>query len=248
MTFRSVSTTRSYEQVVEQLLERIHGGEFAPNQRLPTERELGELFGVSRGVIREAIKVLNSLGVVESRQGSGTYVAANLTPSVSRALVLSAKPEEASLLLLMELRQALEVLAARLAAERRTQVEVGPILDAARATVVAAEEDNVHDFEDADLRLHRLVVEAARNPFLQTVQTAVRDIQRDVSSRVVNMAGAIPDAAEQHERIAEAIAGGDAITAAAVMDEHMGGTIRALQGVLALPPEERRNVRYLDQK
>ena len=248
MTFRSVSTTRSYEQVVDQLLERIHGGEFAPNQRLPTERELGELFSVSRGVIREAIKVLNSLGVVESRQGSGTYVAANLTPSVSRALVLSAKPEEASLLLLMELRQALEVLAARLAAERRTQEEVGPILDAARETVVAAEEDNVHDFEDADLRLHRLVVEAARNPFLQTVQTAVRDIQRDVSSRVVNMAGAIPDAAEQHERIAGAIAGRDAITAAAVMDEHMGGTIRALQGVLALPPEERRNVRYLDQK
>jgi DNA-binding GntR family transcriptional regulator len=62
------------------------------------------------------------------------------------------------------------------------------------------------------------------------------------------MAGAIPDAAEQHQRIADAIAGKDAITAAAVMDEHMGGTIRALQGVLALPPEERRNVRYLDQK
>ena len=44
MTFRSVSTTRSYEQVVDQLLERIHGGEFAPSQRLPTERELGEEF------------------------------------------------------------------------------------------------------------------------------------------------------------------------------------------------------------
>lgn len=248
MTFRSVSTSRSYEQVVDQLLERIHGGEFAPSQRLPTERELGEMFGVSRGVIREAIKVLNSLGVVESRQGSGTYVSANLTPSVSRALVLSAKPEESSLLSLMELRQALEVLAARLAAQRRTAEEVAPILDAARATEIAAEEDSVHDFEDADLRMHRLIVAAARNPFLQTVQAAVRDIQRDVSSRVVMMAGSIADAAAQHQRIADAIAAQDAVTAAAVMDEHMGGTIRALEGVLALPPEERRHVRYLDQK
>lgn len=247
MTFRSIATPRSYEQVVEQLLEQIHSGKFKPNQRLPTERDLGELFGVSRGVIREAIKVLNSMGVVESRQGSGTYVAANLTPSVSRALVLSARPEEASLLSLMELRQALEVLAARLAAGRRQPEEVGPILDAARATEVAADNDNVVDFEEADLQLHRLILAAARNPFLQTVQAAVRDIQKDVSSRVVMMAGSIADAAAQHHRLANAIAAQDAATAAAVMDEHMGGTIRALEGVLALPPEERQQVRYLDQ-
>lgn len=245
MSFRSVSTTRSYEQVVEQLLERIHGGEFAPNQRLPTERELGELFGVSRGVIREAIKVLNSMGVVESRQGSGTYVSDNLAPSVSRALVLSAKPEESSLLSLMELRQSIEVLAARLAAERRTDEEIEQMNAAAQQTVTAAEEDNVHDFEDADVRFHRLVVEAARNPFLVTVHAAVRDIQRDVSSRVVMMAGSIPTVAEQHMRIATAIAEHDSVTAGAVMEEHLGVTIRALQGALALPPEERRHVRYL---
>jgi len=245
MSFRSVSTTRSYEQVVEQLLERIHGGEFAPNQRLPTERELGELFGVSRGVIREAIKVLNSMGVVESRQGSGTYVSDNLAPSVSRALVLSAKPEESSLLSLMELRQSIEVLAARLAAERRTDDEVDLMKAAAQATLAAADEDNVHDFEDADVRFHRLVVEAARNPFLVTVHAAVRDIQRDVSSRVVMMAGSIPTVADQHMRIATAIAEHDSVTAAAVMEEHLGVTIRALQGALALPPEERRHVRYL---
>jgi DNA-binding FadR family transcriptional regulator len=248
MSFRSVSNTRSYEQVVEQLLERIHGGEFQPDQRLPTERELGEMFGVSRGVIREAIKVLNSMGVVESRQGSGTYVAANLTPSVSRALVLSAKPEEASLLSLMELRQSIEVLAARLAAARRLEEEVAPILDVARATVDAADNDNVHDFEEGDVRLHRLIVLAARNPFLITIHAAIRDIQRDVSSRVVMMAGSMVMAADQHLRIAQAIADQDSVTAAAVMDEHLGVTIRALQGVLAMPPEDRRHVRYLGNR
>lgn len=246
MSFRSVSTMRSYEQVVEQLTERIHSGEFKPNQRLPTERELGELFGVSRGVIREAIKVLSSVGLVESRQGSGTYVTANLTPTVSRALVLSAKPEEGSLLALMELRQSTEVLAARLAAERREEAEIGPILEAARATVTAAESDNMHDFEDSDVIYHRLIVEAARNPFLITIHAAIRDIQRDVSSRVVMMAGSMIMAADQHLRIAHAIGDQDSVTSAAVMDEHLGVTIRALQGVLALPPEDRRQVRYLN--
>ena len=246
MSFRSVSTMRSYEQVVEQLTERIHGGEFRPNQRLPTERELGELFGVSRGVIREAIKVLSSVGLVESRQGSGTYVTANLSPTVSRALVLSAKPEEDSLLSLMELRQSTETLAARLAATRRDASEIEPILEAARETVIAAEADNVYDFEDGDIRFHRLIVQAARNPFLITIHAAIRDIQRDVSSRVVMMAGSVTMAADQHLRIAHAIADQDSVTSAAVMDEHLGVTIRALQGVLALPPEDRRQVRYLN--
>ena len=157
MSFRSVSTMRSYEQVVEQLTERIHSGEFRPNQRLPTERELGELFGVSRGVIREAIKVLASVGLVESRQGSGTYVTANLTPTVSRALVLSAKPEEGSLLSLMELRQSTEVLAARLAAARRDSEEVGPILeitvDEDHRDAIAAPEASPDDVVDRDQRL-----------------------------------------------------------------------------------------------
>ncbi|MCC6703720.1 MAG: FCD domain-containing protein, partial [Thermomicrobiales bacterium] len=85
----------------------------------------------------------------------------------------------------------------------------------------------------------------ARNPFLITIHTAIRDIQRDVSSRVVMMAGSITMAADQHLRIAHAIADQDSVTAAAVMDEHLGVTIRALEGVLALPPEDRRHVRYL---
>jgi len=196
-------------------------------------------------VIREAIKVLNSMGVVDSRQGSGTYVADNLTPSVSRALVLSAKPEESSLLALLELRQSLEVLAARLAALRRSDEEVEQMREVAQLSVAAAGEDNVHDFEDADVRFHRLVVEAARNPFLTTVHAAVRDIQRDVSSRVVMMAGSIPTVAGQHMRITTAIEEHDSVTAGAVMDEHLSITLQALQGALALPPEERRHVRYL---
>ena len=86
MDFRSVLVTRSYEQVVQQIRGRIRSGMLVPGQRLPTERELADSFGVSRGVIREALKVLGSMGLVESRQGSGTYVCSNPVPSISRAM------------------------------------------------------------------------------------------------------------------------------------------------------------------
>ena len=80
MGFRAVILTRSYEQVVQQIQEGIRSGSLVPGQRLPTERELGESFGVSRAVVREALKVLAAMGLVESRQGSGNYFAPTRSP------------------------------------------------------------------------------------------------------------------------------------------------------------------------
>jgi GntR family transcriptional regulator, transcriptional repressor for pyruvate dehydrogenase complex len=239
MSFRSVLVTRSYEQVVDQLLERIHSGEFAPNQRLPTERELGELFGVSRGVIREAIKVLGTLGVVESRQGSGTFVSANLVPSVSRALVLSAKPEESSLLSLMEFRAPLEVLAAKLAAERRIDTEGTEIRESAERTASMAGSTDFVKFGAEDDRFHGLIYAAARNPFLLTVLGAIRQIQHTAVSLVVSASGSIDIAGAQHRTIAAAIADGDADGAAAAMSAHIAYSADALQYALSIPIEDR---------
>ena len=243
MTFRSVLVTRSYEQVVQQILERIHAGEFAPGERLPTERELGELFGVSRGVIREAIKVLGAMGLVESRQGSGTYVSANIVPSVSRALVLSAKPDDESLVSLMEFRRPLEVEAARLSATRRTTAEASAIAHAAAATVIGARASSTNAFVEGDANLHRQILTAARNPYLQTTLVALYDIMRDLGPMVVRMAGSISISADQHQRLANAITQQDPDVAGRVMAEHIDYAASALKDVLALPPDQRSDIR-----
>lgn len=242
MTFRSVFVTRSYEQVVDQLLERIHSGAFAPSERLPTERELGELFGVSRGVIREAIKVLGTLGVVESRQGSGTYVSANLVPSVSRALVLSAKPEERSILELMEFRAPLERLSAALAAERRSEADIAAITRHAQASKVAAKADNWHQFGVEDNGLHSAIYAAAGNPFLITVLGAVREIQHSTVAMVTSISGSPLIAAEHHLRITQAITAGNSSEAEAAMAEHVQYSIDALRATLAVPAQERTRI------
>jgi GntR family transcriptional regulator, transcriptional repressor for pyruvate dehydrogenase complex len=69
--FKAVTVIWSYEQLVDQIQTGIRTGTLERGQRLPAERELSELFGVSRGVVREAVKVLAAMGLVESRQGSG---------------------------------------------------------------------------------------------------------------------------------------------------------------------------------
>ncbi len=239
MAFRSVLVTRSYEQVAEQLLERIHAGGFAPSEQLPTERALGELFGVSRGVIREAIKVLVTLGVVESRQGSGTFVSTNLAPSVSRALVLSARPEESSLVSLMEFRAPLERLAAELASQRRTDHEAMLITEAAEATAVAVDPEDWPGFGAADRRFHLTIAQASANPFLATVLIAARHVQDTAVRMLVAATGSIAIASDHHRRIAMAIQIGDAAEAGRVMTEHVAYSTNALKTTLALPADER---------
>ncbi len=239
MSFRSVLVTRSYEQVAEQLLERIHAGGFAPSEKLPTERALGDLFGVSRGVIREAIKVLVTLGVVESRQGSGTFVSANLVSSVSRSLVLSARPEEASLISLLEFRAPLERLATELATQRRTDAEADAIARAADETAAAAEPENWLAFGVADRRFHLLIGEASRNPYLYTVLSAAREIQHNAVALLVATSGSIAVAGEHHRRIAAAIRTGDAPEAGRVMEAHVAYSADALHRTLAMPAADR---------
>ena len=236
MDFRSVLVTRSYEQVVQQIQDGIHAGLLAPGQRLPTERELAESFAVSRGVVREALKALASLGLVESRQGSGTYVRTDPLPIVSRALTLSVAPEEHSLARLFEFRHVLETYAAGRAAELRADEQAEAIREAAEASARGAAGDDLAAFAVADGQFHQLVSTAADNPYLAVTLRAVKEMQTDVIARLAEIPGSIAAAAEHHRRVAAAIAAGDAETAAAVMGEHIRYTDeRVAQLVRATP-------------
>jgi GntR family transcriptional regulator, transcriptional repressor for pyruvate dehydrogenase complex len=233
VAFRAVSLTRSYEQVVEQIQERIRSGALAPGQRLPTERELSESFGVSRAVVREALKVLTAMGLVESRQGSGTFVAARPVPSLTRALILSATPEEESLLALFEVREPLETLAARLAAERRTPEQAERIVAAAEESRRAAVLNDLTLFGEGDDGVHLGILAATGNPYLESIVGAVREMLSQGLRLAVGLAGAMAVAAEQHARIAAAIVGGDGDAAAALMGEHIRYTADALRELVA---------------
>jgi GntR family transcriptional repressor for pyruvate dehydrogenase complex len=232
LAFQSVTVTRPFEQIVEQIAQAIRAGRYAKGAKLPTERELSVAFGVSRGVVREAVKVLDTMGLVESRQGSGIYVRNDSLPSVTRALTLSVSPEEKSVGGLFEFRRALETFAARCAAERRTAAEAAAIKDAAMATKQAAAENDRRAFGAGDSLLHTLLYAAAGNPYIAIAASAVREMQTDVAHLFPTSPGSIAVAAAQHGRIAEAVVRQDVPGAAAAMEEHVLYTAATVDAIL----------------
>lgn len=219
--FASVIVTRPYEQVVRQIEEKIVSGQFVRGQKLPTERELGQSFGVSRGVVRDAMKVLGTMGLVEARQGSGIYVRHDPIPTISRALTLSVTPDQKSVLSLFEFREPLEALAAERAAQRRSEWHLEVMRREVAAAVKAAAALDLEAHDAADQRFHSVVAEAADNPYLSAVTNSIRQMQCSVVRLITQQGGLMGVASEQHARISEAIASGSSTEAAAAMREHV---------------------------
>jgi DNA-binding FadR family transcriptional regulator len=230
MGFSAVTVVRPYEQIVRQIQHAIREQGLREGDRLPTERELAETFGVSRSVVREAIKVLTAQGLVESRQGSGLYVRNRPIESVSRAIVLSVLPQGDAVKQLFEFRRMLEVDAARLAAERATPEHIERL----RGIVATYEPgpDGQPDWESfslVDETIHAIVATASGNPYLEMMVASVRAMQQDVVVLVADHPGSIDEAMRHHQAIVAAIAAHDPDRAAREMDRHVSYTASVVQ-------------------
>jgi DNA-binding FadR family transcriptional regulator len=148
---------------VEQVQELITSGEWPVGSRLPPEQELGEMLGVGRSTVREAVRALCHTGVVEVRQGDGSYVTAtsDLSGVLRRGLASSDARH------VVEVRRALDVEAAVLAASRRTEGDLRILEEALRTRDLAWEQDDLPTFVQTDLDFHVAVVAAAHNPVLE---------------------------------------------------------------------------------
>jgi GntR family transcriptional repressor for pyruvate dehydrogenase complex len=230
MSFSAVTVVRPYEQIVRQIQEAIRDDGLAEGDRLPTERELAETFGVSRSVVREAIKVLSAQGLVESRQGSGLYVRNRPIESVSRAIVLSVSPDSDAVERLFEFRRLLEVDAARLAAERATPEQIAQLDEAlGRYAPRPDGQPNWESFSEVDETIHSIIAAAAGNPYLEVMVASVRGMMQDVVVLVADHPGSIDEAMRHHRSICAAIAARDNVRAAQEMDQHVAYTASVVQ-------------------
>jgi DNA-binding FadR family transcriptional regulator len=225
--YQAITVTRSYEGVVRQIAASIRDGRIGRGERLPTERELSSAFGVSRGVIREAIKVLGALGLVEARQGSGIYVL-NDIPTVTRAFTLSVSPDTESVERLFEFRRTLETEAAALAAVRRTDTQLAEILAASVGTARAVELGDLDAFAAFDNVFHGAVARASGNSYFEVAVATARQMQQDVVPFISDRIGSVRSAILHHRAICEAIVAGDPELAARAMTEHIVYTAGAV--------------------
>lgn len=217
------------DQVAEVLAAEIRAGRLAVGEKLPTEAALVEQFSVSRTVIREAVSRLKSLGLVDSRQGSGMYVKdAGFSPLNFDAKFAVSKQ---AVIQMVEVRRALEAEVAALAAQRCNRTDVQRIRRsiAALEQAVSAGGDGV----DEDVQFHRAIAEAARNPFListleylgQFLRGATR-VTRANEARRADFAGQVKD---EHETIARAIEAGDPAAARQAAARHMDNAIQRIE-------------------
>jgi GntR family transcriptional repressor for pyruvate dehydrogenase complex len=232
--YQAITISRSYEEVVRQIAGLIRNGELRSGERLPTERDLASAFGVSRGVVREAVKVLGALGLVEARQGSGIYVL-NDIPTVTRAFTLSVSPDMGSVERLFEFRRTLEVEAAALAARWRTETQLVEIVAASEATARAVELGDLDAFGAFDNVFHAAVARASGNPYFEVAVATARQMQQDVVPLISDRIGSVRSAILHHQAIGEAIGARDPEGAARAMAEHIVYTAGA---VTARLPEE----------
>ncbi|MGK5673370.1 FadR/GntR family transcriptional regulator [Micromonospora sp. URMC 106] len=191
-------------QTIAQLRERILGGEWPVGGRIPTEPQLVAALGVGRNTVREAVRALVHAGVLECRQGSGTYVVSTdeLAPVVARRLTDDRMAE------VVEVRRAFEVEAARLAALRRTPEDLTALDGALAAREAAWRGGRVDEFVEADAALHVAVVAAAHNGMLAELYASVGAAMRSTVAQ--SMGEALePERYVDHSRLVEAIRAGD---------------------------------------
>ena len=148
------------DQALEQLRWRISEGRWAVGERLPTEPELAAELGISRNTVREAMRVLAFSGLIEIRQGDGSYLRSMTDPLGAMRALSHCSLEQAQ-----ETRQILEVEAIGLAALRRTEADLTGLHEALKASAVLYHGD-LEAYISADLVFHKRLVDAAHNPAL----------------------------------------------------------------------------------
>ncbi|GAB6086865.1 FadR/GntR family transcriptional regulator [Alkaliphilus crotonatoxidans] len=221
--FKPIKTKRVYEQIVDQIRQLIKRGDLKPGDKLMSERELSELLGVSRTSVREALSALDFLGILESRQGEGTFIANVSEQSLIEPLALIMTMDREAGLELLEVRKMLEVEAAELAAVRSTEESLVQMKEA----LLLMEQDLKQQRlgEESDAKFHYLIAEATKNKVLVKLMNTISDllVQNMRTSRqyLYTSEGNAEKLYQQHLNIYHAIKQGDSDLAKQEMFNHL---------------------------
>lgn len=215
---RPIVRRKLYELVAERLVDDAGRGLLKPGDALPPERALAERYAVGRSSIREALRTLESQGMIESID-RGTFVLARNRNPLNQSLALLLAMRDGDVRELYEVRRLLEAEMAALAAERRTDEDLGRM----RSGLEEMEQGlgSAERYIGGDLQFHLSVVTAARNRVAAYMMQAIREVTRRALLSVYYIPGSPQRSMEQHRRIYEAVEAGDREGARRAMQEHL---------------------------
>lgn len=212
------------DRIVTRIEELLAESEIEPGGRLPGERELARLLGVSRPALREAVKVLEARGLLVVRHGQGMFV----TLTAPEAVAARVASLELSLRELFDMRLVLEVPAAAWAAETATAQDLAALAEALAAEERARVEPIAFDrLKQLDAAFHLCIVEAAKNRFLRQTLGVLQEMLAAGMETTLKIPGRVAVAGADHRRIFEAIVARDADAARAAIRDHIAGASEA---------------------
>ncbi|MBL8174761.1 MAG: FadR family transcriptional regulator [Bryobacterales bacterium] len=225
---KPVPRTSLSDGIVDQIAELIARGGLKPGARIPSEKELCRQFHVGRTSVREALRSLAALGVVESHAGDGTFVAENAGAGLERSLRFAVLLDAREVEDLVEARVALETQLAGLAARRRSDGDLVEMREAI-AGMRAGREDG-EAYLKSDLRFHLAIGRAAGNTILlKMLETTRGYLQTWIRETLASSKRRAGMSITEHGRILAAVAAGDAEGAAEAMRMHLVSSSGALK-------------------
>lgn len=241
----SVRRVRVYEEIAQQIRTLIESGRLKPGHRLPPERELSEIFNVSRHSVREAFRVLEKSRMIKSVPGSGTYVTGGDHEVTLELIATYLLDKTDKLAEIFELRRIIEPQVARLAARNigpRDREVLTRLLRENQAVIQAGGGDR-REFVRLDHDLHQAIAQATRNSLIPKILERMNDIFIETRQEDYQSDLRMITSAQGHHEIVQAIIQGRAGQAAAAMEKHLRDVEQAIARHLVAesgkePPDE----------
>jgi GntR family transcriptional repressor for pyruvate dehydrogenase complex len=216
---KAVKQRRAYQDVVKQIIDLITKGRLKKGDQLPSERELTDNFQVSRTTVREAIRCLESMQLVKSRQGNGTFVVASGEDANVRRLCSALFQERDDIIDIFYIRKIVEPSIAELAAEYATSDEIKEM-----AGMIKKQEENLvigENTAQSDTDFHTALARAAKNRVLGRLMHALMDLLTESRKEGLHTQLRAQESLRGHRAVFEAIAKGDRVAARESMRRHL---------------------------
>ncbi len=216
---KAVKKKRVYEDIVQQIRNLIQKGKLKQGDQLPTERELVDTFKVSRASVREAIRYLESMKFVKSRQGDGTYVIASSEEALIQPLATALFLEKDSLMDIFTIRKFIEPQVAQLAAENATASEINELEEILEEQ--AKDLGNGLNLTKTDSEFHNLLTRTAKNRVLERLLFAILDLLAQTREKYLQVEGRAQKSLKGHQKILSAIKARNPVAARQAMRRHL---------------------------
>lgn len=196
------------QAIIEEIKQLLINGTLKPGQRLPTEQELAEQLSVGRGSVREAMKMLAAMGVVEIRRGDGTYIVKSVSPAIVDPLIFAVLVEEGDTTHLFEFRAMVDIGYCKLAAQKADEEDFARMASAVQAleTYWQAGGRDSKRLAELDLQFHYAVLEATKNPLVIKVgQLLISMFSASIQRAIIKAPESVEETIRHHRRLLETL-------------------------------------------